>query len=67
MPAGGTRLELVRARHGGGSIAPIDSQDSSAQRALAAANALIRREIDAPAAGRGDAVAAYLLENGGIA
>jgi len=36
-------------------------------RALAASHILIRREMDAPPAKRGDVVAAYLLENGGIA
>jgi molybdopterin molybdotransferase len=67
LPAGESRLELVRARYDGRSIAPLAERDSSALRSLAAANALIRREIAAPPAAAGDAVAAYLLENGGIA
>lgn len=67
MPAGGERLELVRARLTGGTVAPAGNQDSSAQRALAASQALIRREIGAPAARKGEPVGVYLLENGGIA
>jgi molybdopterin molybdotransferase len=67
MPAGESRLELVRARYDGDSVTPIAERDSSALRALASANALIRREIGAPPLARGNGVAAYLLENGGIA
>jgi molybdopterin molybdotransferase len=65
--ATGDRLEFIRARQSGGTVVPVSEQDSSAQRALAASNALIRREIGAPAARRGELVQAYLLENGGIA
>ena len=67
MPAVGDRLEFVRARQTGGIVAPVSEQDSSALRSLAASNALIRREIGAPAARRGDKVDVYLLENGAIA
>jgi molybdopterin molybdotransferase len=67
LPAGESRLELVRARYDGRSVAPLAERDSSALRSLAAANALIRREIGAPPAVAGDTVTAYLLENGGIA
>jgi molybdopterin molybdotransferase len=67
LPATGDRLEFVRARQSGGAIAPVSEQDSSALLALAASNALIRREIGEPAARKGETVAAYLLENGGIA
>jgi len=67
LPAGGERLELIRARYVDGRVGPATSQDSSALNALAASNALIVREIDAAAAERGDEVAAYLLENGGVA
>jgi molybdopterin molybdotransferase len=67
MPATGDRLELVRARISGGTVVPVSEQDSSALRALAASNALIRREIGSPAALKGEAVDVYLLENGGIA
>jgi molybdopterin molybdotransferase len=67
MPATGERLEFLRARHSGATVAPMGEQDSSALRALAASNALIRREIGSPVARKGDLVQAYLLENGGIA
>jgi molybdopterin molybdotransferase len=67
MPAVGDRLEFVRARQAGGIVAPVSEQDSSALGSLAASNALIRREIGAPAARRNDPVDVYLLENGGIA
>ena len=67
LPATGDRLELVRARHSGGTIVPVSEWDSSALRALAASNALIRREIGSPSARMGESVDAYLLENGGIA
>ncbi len=67
MPAVGERLEFVRARHSGGVITPVGQQDSSALRALATSNALIRREIGSPAARKNEPVDAYLLENGGLA
>ena len=67
MPAGGNRLEFVRARLEGELAAPLGEQDSSALRALAAANALIERPIDAPPAPAGTLVPVYLLENGGTA
>ena len=61
----GSRMEFVRAVQTGGTVAPLAQQDSSGLRALASANALIRREIGAPAAQDGALVEAYLLENGG--
>jgi molybdopterin molybdotransferase len=67
LPPVGNRTEFVRARLVDGAVTPISEQDSSALRALAQANLLIRREIDAPAAAVGTMVAAYLLGNGGIA
>jgi molybdopterin molybdotransferase len=67
LPATGDRLEFVRARLSAGLIEPVSERDSSALRALAASHILIRREMGAPPAKRGDIVAAYLLENGGIA
>jgi molybdopterin molybdotransferase len=67
MSPAGDRLELVRAVQRGGVVAPAGEQDSSALRALAASNALIRREIGSPAARKGELVDVYLLENGGIA
>src|SRR5690606_39340690 len=54
------RLELVRAIRTGGRVVAVDEQDSSAMRALAASNALIRRDIHLPAADPGETVEAYL-------
>jgi molybdopterin molybdotransferase len=67
VPAGGNRLEFLRARWVDGRLQAITQQDSSALRALSAADALIERPIDAPAAADGDPVRAYLLDNGGVA
>ena len=67
LPAVGKRLELLRANWDGAAIVPIDEQDSSALRALSAANALIIRPIGAPAIEAGTSAPFYLLENGGIA
>jgi len=67
LPPGGSRLELVRARLADGRVTPLGQQDSSSLRALAAANALIERPIDAPAVAENGEVPIYLLENGGIA
>ena len=67
LPAGGSRLELVRARLDRGEVAPLDQQDSSALRALATANALIVRPISAPPVAHGDEVAVIPLDYGGIA
>ena len=67
LPAGGARLELIRARLDGGTVAPLGERDSSALRSLAAANALIERPIGAAAAATGDEVAVFPLGNGGIA
>ncbi len=63
----GERTEFVRASLVGGRLAPISERDSSALLALSRARALIERPAGAPAAGAGDSVRAYLLENGGIA
>lgn len=63
LPPGGPRLELIRARLSGGTVAPLGEQDSSALRALAAANALIERPIGAPAADDGDGVTVFLLDH----
>jgi molybdopterin molybdotransferase len=67
LPACGNRLELARARLHGDEVTPLGEQDSSALRALAAANGLIERPINAPAAPAGTRVPVYRLENGGIA
>jgi molybdopterin molybdotransferase len=67
LPAGGERLEFLRARIEGDSVTQLEEQDSSALRTLAAANALIEREIGAAPAAAGTRVPVYLLENGGMA
>jgi molybdopterin molybdotransferase len=67
LPAGGIRLELIRARLAGGVAAALDQQDSRALRALAAANALIVRPIGAPPVAAGGDVTVIPLENGGTA
>jgi molybdopterin molybdotransferase len=67
LPEGDSRLEFVRARQEGGTVTPLGNQDSSAMRTLAAANALIRREIHAPAGHPGELVEVHLLENAGVA
>lgn len=67
LPPVGNRTEFVRARLVDGAVTPISEQDSSALRALAGADLLVRREIGAAPAPAGTMVAAYLLGNGGIA
>jgi molybdopterin molybdotransferase len=67
LAPGGPRLEFVRARLAGVTVTPLDERDSSALRALAAANALIERPIGAAATAAGDPVTVYRLESGGIA
>jgi molybdopterin molybdotransferase len=66
LPGAG-RQEFIRARLDGATVTPIDERDSSALRALAGANALIDRPIDAPAVPAGGEVPVYWLDNGGIA
>lgn len=67
LPPGGSRLEFVRARLVDGMVTPLDEQDSSGVRALAAADVLIERPIDAPAVAAGGEVRVYWLANGGMA
>jgi molybdopterin molybdotransferase len=67
LPATGDRTEFVRARLGPSGLLPIAERDSSALRALAAADALIERPAGAPAAESGTILRAYWLENGGMA
>ena len=67
LPQGGSRLEFRRAVIANGMVTPIGEQDSSAMRALAAANALILRPAGAKAVKAGTPVPVYLLENGGNA
>lgn len=67
LPAGGKRTEFVRAIWNGTSATPLPEQDSSALRALAMANALIERPVNAEAETAGSMVRMFLLQNGGIA
>lgn len=54
---GGARRDYLRARRVGGAIVPLDSQDSGQTMPLANADALLVREIDAPAADAGASAA----------
>lgn len=67
LKPGGSRLELLRALWDGCEASPLQEQDSSGLSALACANALIIRPIDAPPAQPGERVEIYLLANGGVA
>lgn len=67
IPAGGKRMEFLRAQWDGASVSPLPEQDSSALRALSCANALIERPANAAPAADGTPVLVYLLENGGNA
>ncbi|MEO0033192.1 MAG: hypothetical protein RIS94_2950 [Pseudomonadota bacterium] len=67
MPAGGSRMEFLRARWDGASVTLDPLQDSGALSPLARANALVVREARAPAMPAGTNVPVYLLESGGIA
>lgn len=53
LPAGGERESFERARQGPAGVAPVASQDSSAQKELARADVLIRRPSGAPALAAG--------------
>lgn len=67
MPAGGSRMEFLRARWDGASVSLDSLQDSGALSPLSRANALVVREAGATAKAAGTDVPVYLLENGGIA
>ncbi|MEP2736336.1 MAG: gephyrin-like molybdotransferase Glp [Erythrobacter sp.] len=67
LPAIGVRREFTRAHWNGSMVAPAGSQDSSALAALASANCLIDRPANSPAISAGDAVAAYVFGNVGLA
>ncbi|MEE4200524.1 molybdopterin molybdotransferase MoeA [Erythrobacter sp.] len=64
LPAGGSRREFLRGIRSGGEVRRAGSQDSSALRALAAADCLIVRPADAPAASAGEQVRILSLRNG---
>ena len=59
LGAGGTRRDYLRARFANGKLTIFDSQDSGRTFPLAAANALVIREIGAPAVAAG-AMASYI-------
>lgn len=63
----GPRREYLRGQWDGQVVTARLLQDSGALGALSAANVLIDRPPDAPAAQAGDYVPVYLIENGGIA
>ncbi len=67
LPAGGKRTEFLRGRMVGGTVTLIEEQDSSALRALAEADVLIRRNIDAAPTSSAETVETYRIRNGGIA
>jgi molybdopterin molybdotransferase len=56
LDTGGDRETFVRARRRGQAAEPIDNQDSSAQRALADADLLLRRRPNAPSCAAGKEV-----------
>ncbi len=67
LKPGGSRREFLRASWNGAEIAAQGLQDSGALSSLANSNALIDRAANAPESPIGEAVSAYLLENGGMA
>jgi molybdopterin molybdotransferase len=64
LPSTGSRCEFVRGICDGEAVAPADSQDSSALRALASANCLIERRPHSADLAVGEVVRVYWLENG---
>lgn len=65
--ANGPRREFLRGLWDGESVVPHPLQDSGALASLAASNVLIDRPGFSAAAGIGDKVRIFLLQNGGIA
>lgn len=63
----GSRREFLRGFWDGETVVPMTMQDSGALAALAASNVLIDRPAHSPAAGHGETVRVFLLQNGGIA
>jgi molybdopterin molybdotransferase len=61
LPPGGKRTEYLRAQVEGGVLIALADRDSAALKALAHANALIERPIDAPAVAPGDPVSAIMI------
>ena len=67
LAPGGARREFLRGRLTAEGVVPIAERDSSALAALALADLLIDRPIDAPPQGDGALLPCYLVENGAIA
>lgn len=67
LPAGGPRMEFLRAHWNGREVNARINQDSGALATMAASNALILRPVDAPPVEAGAPVPVYLLGTGGIA
>ncbi len=67
LPPGGSRAEYLRGRVEGGRVVTIVSRDSAALGALASADALIERPIDAPAVAPGEIVRALAIGPVGFA
>jgi len=67
VPAGGNRLEFLRASLANGVVTPVMEQDSSALVAMASANVLVERPADGQPVTQGSFVPCYLLQNGGVA
>lgn len=67
LGAGGDRREFQRAQFREGEAVPLEERDSSALATLAAADLLVDRPIDAPAAPPGTLVPCYWLGSGSIA
>jgi molybdopterin molybdotransferase len=61
MPAGGSRMEFLRAQWDGGGVTLDTLQDSGALSSLARANALVVRPAGAPETPAGQSVPVYLL------
>lgn len=64
FPSAGSRREFLRGIWDGQSVIRTDSQDSSALKALAAANCLVHRPAHATEVAAGEPVPVFLLENG---
>jgi molybdopterin molybdotransferase len=67
MPAGGSRMEFLRAHWDGETVTLGSLQDSGMLTPLANANVLVQRAAGAPLAPAGTFVPIYLIENGGYA
>lgn len=62
LPANGSRVDHLRARLDGGLLTPVGVNDSAMLAALSSANALIIRDIDAPATEAGEIASFYPID-----